>query len=298
MGRTRTGATDRLVLHGPGRRTADPRSSDVHVLHIEILTQRFALSTDDSEIARVLMCVFGAFAANARGAPQLSLDAMRHGAGYRVRTSSGAIVECATLSNLVHVVDKDLTVAVQRRRPDLLFVHAAVLQAGVSAIALAGDSGSGKSTTAWGLSREGFGFLSDEFAPIDPRSSSVVPYPRALGLKRLPVGVELPRAALRLEHTIHVPVSELTRADLRNSRPLSSVFFVRHDPSAEVTEIAPLSAAETAARLYVLCLNALAHENAGLDAVTAIGATVRGYALRTASLGDTCARLRNFLQAR
>lgn len=251
-------------------------------LRLEVLNQRVSFSTDDAEIADVLLDVFGAFKTDFREVPDLSLGAGRQGAGFRVRTGCGAVRDCPTLSDLVYVVDKDLTVEVQLRRPDLLFVHAAVLRCGPDAVMLAGDSGSGKSTTAWGLTRLGFAFMSDELAPIDPRTRVVEPYPRALGLKRVPAGLELPPNARRLERTIHVPVAELGVPCVAGRAPLAKVFFVRHDPQAQAARVVALSPAETAARLYVLSLNALAHPAAGLDAVARVAAGVRGYLLTTA----------------
>jgi hypothetical protein len=264
-------------------------------LRLDILNQRVSLSTDDPGIAHVLDVVFRSFRAEFSGRPELSITARRRGTAFQVRTCAGTEVECDSLSGLVYVVDKDLTVEVQRRRPDLLFVHAAVLQHGAHAILLAGDSGSGKSTTAWGLAGRGFGFMSDELAPIDPRTREVEPYPRALGLKRVPDGMILPAGALTLERTIHVPTLALGQAGAPARRPLSRVFFVRHDPEAPAAQPVALSAADTAARLYVLCLNALAHSAAGLDAVAGIAAGVRGYALTTADLEDSCQRLTDFM---
>lgn len=264
-------------------------------LQLAILDQRVALHTDDPEIAAVLRSVFGAFATDAGGRADLSVLADRRSGSFRVRTHCGTDVDCESLSDLVHIVDKDLMVEVQRRRPDLLFVHAAVLRHGANAVVLAGDSGSGKSTIAWGLVRAGFGFLSDELAPIDPRTCTVEAYPRALGLKRVPPGMELSDSALHLEHTVHVPVAELGTVPAPTRLPLSAIFFVQHDPAASAPRIAAVSAAESAARLYVLCLNALAHPSAGLDAVVSIAESVRGYELATAGIRETCTQLRSLV---
>jgi hypothetical protein len=253
-----------------------------------MLRQRVALTTHEPEIAAVLADVFGAFAAEFDGEPEIALEVRRATAGLEVASGAGAGVACPTLSSLVHTVDKHLTVEVQRRRPDLLFVHAAVLHCGSHAVVLAGDSGRGKSTLALALATGGFGFMSDELAPIDPRTLLVEAYPRALGLKRTVPGLTLPPRARHLERTIHVPVAELVAGGVPPQMPLSAVFFVSHDPAAIAPQIVPLSAAETAARLYVVSLNALAHPAAGLDAVAGIAAGVRGHALATAGLADTC----------
>jgi hypothetical protein len=269
----------------------------VSELRLDILRQRVSLTADDPEIAAVLTDVFGAFADDFQEPPTISLDVRREGAGFELAIGTESAVACPTTSALVHTVDKHLTIEVQRRRADLLFVHAAVLHRDSRALVLAGDSGHGKSTTAWALARNGFGFMSDELAPIDPRTRLVESYPRALGLKRVLPGLDLPTRTRHLERTIHVPVADLCNGPVPPRMPVSAVFFVGHDPAANSPQIVPLSAAETAARLYVLSLNALAHPAAGLDAVASVAAGVRGYALVTAGLEDTCTRIRTLLQS-
>jgi hypothetical protein len=267
-------------------------------LRLDVLNRRAALSTPDAEIADVLQDVFGAFLANFSDRPDLTLTATRQEDGFRVSGDSGATIECPTLSDVVYVLDKELVVAAQHRRPDLLFVHAAVLRHGPEAIVLAGDSGSGKSTTAWGLSRLGLQVLSDELAPIDPDGSMVEPYPRALGLKRAPPGPRLPPQARTLERSIHVPIAALGHRDVPARTRLARIFFVRHEQDARVPQLIPISSAETAARLYVHCLNALAHPAAGLDAVASIASGTLGYSLVTADLDESCRRIQSELGLR
>jgi hypothetical protein len=263
-------------------------------LRLDMLGLRASLCTPDAEIAAVLRDVFGAFAVDVDGRGGLTLTAFRREQGFAVATGSdavtdsGAATECATLSDLAYAVDKNLVLEVQRHRPDLLFVHAAVLEHEGRAILLAGDSGSGKSTTALGLTRLGFRLMSDELAPIDPRALTVEAYPRALGLKRVPPGQTIPMPARTLERTIHVPVTALGQVAVPPRSRLSRIFFVRHAPEARAPQLTPLSAAETAARLYVQCLNALAHPAAGLDAVADIAAGVPGYSFTTADLEASC----------
>ena len=83
--------------------------------------------------------------------------------------------------------DKDIAIELQKLRCDLFFVHAAVLTRG-EAVMLVAKPGGGKSTLTWALLHHGFGFLSDELAPVDLDTLEVHPYPRTLALKREPPG--------------------------------------------------------------------------------------------------------------
>ena len=55
-----------------------------------------------------------------------------------------------------------------------------------SVLGLVGESGCGKSSLAWALTRRGLGYFSDELAPIEVEGVRVLPFPRALRLKAAP----------------------------------------------------------------------------------------------------------------
>jgi hypothetical protein len=77
-------------------------------------------------------------------------------------------------------LNREITRAVS----DYFVIHAGVVMApGVGAVVLCAPSGSGKSSLTAALVRAGFGYLSDELAPIDPVTRRVHPFPKALTLK-------------------------------------------------------------------------------------------------------------------
>lgn len=62
-------------------------------------------------------------------------------------------------------------------------LHGAVLRApGGDGVLIAGPSGYGKTSLTLELLRRGWGFLSDDFAPLDLRRQTVAPYPRCVGI--------------------------------------------------------------------------------------------------------------------
>jgi len=88
------------------------------------------------------------------------------------RTDTMAQVAAMGVDDLLYYLEKDVTVEIQQRRPDLLFMHAAAVEWRGTAVVLAADSGSGKSTTTWALLHHGVRYLSDELAAIDPQGMS------------------------------------------------------------------------------------------------------------------------------
>ncbi len=199
-------------------------------------------------------------------------------------------VEFQDLGHLLYALEHDLTVALQRRRPDLLFLHAAALERGGRAYLLAGDSGDGKSTTARGLVHRGFSYLSDELSPIDTAAMRVHAYPRALCLKsEPPLTHPLPSSGVRhLGRTLHVATASMPAPVGPAVCPIEALVFVRHDRSLPSPTLRRLSSAEAGARLYTAALNALAHTGHGFDAVLRVASSTRCYALETAELTETC----------
>ncbi|HCV42803.1 MAG TPA: hypothetical protein DGH68_04925, partial [Bacteroidetes bacterium] len=67
---------------------------------------------------------------------------------------------------------------------DHYLLHAGAVSKNHRAVILCGNANSGKTTLTLGLVRAGFKFLTDEVALIDHDSSMVLPFPRALGIRK------------------------------------------------------------------------------------------------------------------
>jgi hypothetical protein len=213
-----------------------------------------------------------------------------------VRAGDGDPVRASDEGAMLRLLDKDLTVALQLARPDLYFLHAAALAFDGRAYLLAADSGGGKSTLAWALLHLGFGYLSDELAPIDDRLD-VFSFPHALTLKRRPPAYPLPAATLDHGATLHIPARALPGVDARQRCPLAGIVFVSHEPSTRTPAMRPIGVAEAAARLYALALNPLAHPNQGLDVAVAVARGARCFTLQSAGLVETAELARSTLLA-
>ncbi len=75
----------------------------------------------------------------------------------------------------------NLQVALGERH--FLLLHAATVAKADRAIILTGESGSGKSTMSAVLMSEGWRFMGDEFALLDPETGMLHPFPRPVSLK-------------------------------------------------------------------------------------------------------------------
>ena len=227
--------------------------------------------------------------------PALRYEVSRLGPAspYVIRRDGGASVTAKDEAELLWALDDDVVIEIQKRRSDLYFVHAAVLELGGRAFMLVAESGGGKSTTAWALLHHGFGYLSDELGPVDLDSLSVQPYLRALCLKdEPPAPYTLPASACRTSRTIHVSTRTLPGAIRREPLGLAATFFLRYEPGAPGPSVRPLTSAEGSARLYANTLNALAHQEAGLDGAIRIASRRSCFELVSAELAATAALVR------
>lgn len=126
--------------------------------------------------------------------------------------------------------DEDIAIELQKLRRELYFVHAAVLSRG-EAVMLVAKPGGGKSTLTWALLHHGFGFLSDELAPVDLDTLEVHPYPRTLALKREPPGTyPLPRRTVVTSRSLHV--RGVLGSVVRAPAALGAVVFLQYNPDA------------------------------------------------------------------
>ncbi len=187
----------------------------------------------------------------------------------------GGLTHCHSTSTFLFEFEKNMTLRLQKLRTELFFVHGAALSIDDRCVVVSGASGSGKSTLAWSLCHQGFAYLSDELAPINPIHMHVEPYPHALCLKTdPPAGPSLPDSTIYTSATMHVPAYELPNHPLEQPSPIAALVFIDPSRNGCSLELKEISAAEAAARLYANGLNQLAHVGSGLPAATRIARSV------------------------
>ena len=149
-----------------------------------------------------------------------------HANGWTMRRDKTAI-HCHDSYDLIYKFEKDMTERVQLLRADLFFIHGAALSVDERCVIVSGESGIGKSSLAWFMSHNGFDYLSDELAPIDPNILQVEPYPHALCLKNKPLSEPaLTASTYYTEVTLHVPAYELPTRALDRPCALSFLVFI------------------------------------------------------------------------
>jgi hypothetical protein len=251
----------------------------------EALGVRVAFRTPSRAALEAIQFQYAAFQDGHPGAPvgaaahaapvrldrqRIAVDILPFPAGkkaFAVGFDGELVFEAEGRGRLLHELDNQLVFALQSLRSDLYFVHAACVARGNAATVIMGESGAGKSTAAYALSRRGVDYLSDELAAIDLASRSVLPYPRALCLKNEPPRpLRLPPDALRTEWTLHVSAAALGARVRRAPARLKRLIFLSSPPRSRTGAVLrALSRSEAALRLYQSALNQLAHPAGGLD---------------------------------
>jgi hypothetical protein len=207
-----------------------------------------------------------------------------------------SVTYCEDRPDLLYFFEKDMTQRVQMLRTDLFFVHAAAMSIDDRCILISGASGSGKSSLAWSMCNNGFDYLSDELAPIDPTQMRVEPYPHALCLKGEPLSKpSLPKSTVYTSRTIHVPACEFQSRPLDRPCALGILVFIDETRNGHDLAVRSISGAESGARLYSNGLNQLAHSGYGLPAVARIAGKVPSYIMAGGTVEERAEEVRNLL---
>ena len=268
----------------------DSVSCDSAPLSFDFFGIEVEVTTADPDCKKLISGNYSSFVARAKK-PTLAYSVHQCSDGaFEISRGNDYSLVASDDGDLLFQLEKEITIEIQKLRPDLYFLHAAVLDFDGLGLMLVANSGGGKSTTAWALSHHGFRYLSDELAPIDLRTLEIYPYPHALGLKKLPPSpYRLPRETIRTSRTVHVPVEALPGGGQSVPTCVSAIFFVSYRPDQEFPRAMPISRTEAAARLFANALNPLAHPGEGLDGVLEITARSSSFELVTSDLTQTCA---------
>ena len=263
-------------------------------LALSVLGRGVRVHCAEDAAAALLSATYGAMRGDA-GTTDLEYTVRPGGGttgGFVIERAGAEPIDAPDDAMLLAEFDADLAIQLQRLRPDLYVVHAAVLSHRHGAVMLVARSGGGKSTLSWALLHHGFAYLSDELAPIELASLDILPFPRALMVKRAPPASHpmTPRA-LRTTRGFHVPVAALPGAIVTRPAPLYAIFFLHYSQEHRHPDVRRLTPAEGAARLYANTLNSLAHAGQGLDGAIRITQARPCFLLMTAELGPSCALL-------
>lgn len=264
----------------------------MQVLTLDVLDRGVRIGCGDSAAWSLLSGTYGAMQGG-RGRIDLEYTVRPGGVSgsFRIERGTPEPLVASDDGVMLALFDADLAVELQHLRRDLYFVHAAVLEYHDAAVMLVARSGGGKSTLSWALLHHGFRYLSDELGPVDLSTLDVLPYPRALMVKRMPPIPYPMTVGVRTSRGIHVPAESMPGGVRQTPAPLAAVFFLDHRPAAPTPSVGRISPAAAAARLYANALNPLSHGGDGLDAAISIATARPCFELITANLAATCSVL-------
>jgi hypothetical protein len=269
-----------------------------HKLVFRIVGCDVSIDCRDRSAAELILANYHAMQVYEAVNPDLHYEIRRrpNGPGFHLIRRWGEPITAADDGELLFILEKELTIELQKIRRRLYFLHAAALGLACRALLIVAASGTGKSTTTWALLHHGFDYLSDELAPLDLDSLQVEPYPHALCLKKEPpLPYSLPERTLRTSSTLHLPTDQLPSPVISQPLPLSAIFFLEYCPGLKFPTARTLTKAEAAARLFVNALNPLAHEEDGLAGAALIAYKVPAFHLKSTELSLTCELVRTVL---
>jgi hypothetical protein len=272
-------------------RLAEDRAGPEERSTFEALTFPFRVRSPSREVADAVEFIYREMLRQDEGQDAFDIE-IRRGATapekYELIFAGRPVMESSRIGDILHQLDNELTFILENARPDLYFVHAAALAVDGRAVLLVGESGAGKSTTAYAFASSGVEYLSDELAPLEPATGHVHPYPRAICLKQdPPLPLRVPKDHLRTEWTLHVGAATLSARVRAEPAVLDRIYFVKYSPSHGTATLRPLSRGEAALRLYQGALNQLAHPNMGLDDTLRLVRRAECFELLSAGVEET-----------
>ena len=187
-------------------------------------------------------------------------------------------------------------------RPEFLQLHAATLCYRDAGVMLVGPSGSGKSTLTAALAARGWGYLSDEFALIDPATHALHAYPKALCIKAgsfdlvrrlgLPLWNRRPYLKAFKGRVGYVSPHEVT---VRTQPcPLRLIVFPRYAGGTQPT-VRPVERGRTAFLLAANAFNRHVFGDGVVPLLADVVHDVRCVALEPGDLDATCTALEKLL---
>ena len=141
--------------------------------------------------------------------------------------------------------------ALMRAKSELLWLHAGAAARKAKAWLFLGPSRSGKSTLVTELARNGWYFLSDEVAPIDPNNRTVMPFP-LLPLVRKPSPTAIQQSRFGKFRKDTFPLDSVVVAD--KAVTISGFILPTYHPGAHA-QISPCSPATAVVKMLNNSLN-------------------------------------------
>ena len=189
---------------------------------------------------------------------------------------------------------------------DLLLLHSGAVVKNGAGLIFPGESESGKSSLTTFMVTQGYGYLSDELAVIDPSTGELRAFPKPLSIKDTSV---FPTLAARSGLWVGPPDGEIADEEpvwyahpedvapqpIEDSAPVRYVIFPRYD-STTAPSLQPLALDEAMRRLIENCVNLHRFGGEGLGILGNLLRGARAFSLTTNGLEGTTALVNGLVE--
>jgi hypothetical protein len=239
----------------------------------EILSVRIEIQCESRQLSRHIRYVFGDFRASSDGPPDVRYIIL----GNKSSVSRSVYIayrdacfRCEGDNELKFIqnMDSEIIHTVASQLSWFYIIHAGVVAIGNTAVLLPGRTGSGKSILTLGLVARGFQYLSDDVAPMVIDTMKVLPFPRAINIKKNLFelsnrGNGLHWIQIREEHLGYIRVKDINGGVIGRPSDVKYIIFPRYDPSCD-PQLLKISKAQALKRLINCSFNFDAHKERGI----------------------------------
>ena len=252
----------------------------------------FAIEAEEPVAERVAAAVMPA-CGRARGARDATLFTVRRlNDGLAVLRGRRPLWHAASESELIPWLESEIVHWLLGRFRRNVQVHAAVVASGARAALIAGPPDSGKTSLACALGLAGWSVMSDEVALIEPRSSTVLSFPRAMLVK---AGTARRLAELRGVQPRHVILedgpqrvryvnAESIGAKIRTKAKIRTIAFPEW---ARTASVEPMGECEALERLLLASFNTHKRPKLSIDTCVGLVRSAKLLRLRIGKLPET-----------
>jgi hypothetical protein len=240
---------------------------------LELITLGFGgkilrFQTDVDEVAQFVLRSHRAMVLHDAVEPDRTMTVLRKDTGFVF--DDDFFEDVSSPAFLFDLILLRLATAFVELRSDLIWLHSAVAARDGRGVLIVGPSGSGKSTLVTHLCETGWMFLSDEMAPVDMQTRTVLPYPRT-PMRRINPGhhMELDQVLLLEREQCSIPDQDVSTRDV----PISGIVFPKFEHGA-TAQLRTVSQGEASLELLRCCNNFPQHKGSAVEALGFLVSTV------------------------
>lgn len=213
----------------------------------------YELRTDLPQILQDFTGMYSRFQADFLGDADMTMHALRTPAefrypyvllmspkpGLRLKGDFSAVSYLSREEDLLLQVHNETEVYLLTNNPNYAFIHGAALEKDGIGYIMPAESGLGKTTLTLALLKDGFHFMTDEFAVLDSSNRLLLPYPRNLSVRENSLRLfpdlfgrrdSFPKIGSNAEGLYSIDPIENIPCTQGSPCPVRYIIFPRYDP--------------------------------------------------------------------